>query len=223
MRLEREARDLSSNLTELATVGTTTRRRGTRVAAMSKTCATCWRRSAQQRQDDSSRNATGHGLQTVLESSQKQEDKVNSACHELQTNHQQMSEHAMDHSSKPEVVGSNEAVQRMMVASRVNIACPSRPVSPAFSVEQCSSDAMTRGGKVFVSPSRISSTLKGIPPPSCLIASPSFGNSVSSGQRTSVFFLNRRVWATALGLCCQGCRAVLRLVSQRLVFLVSRH
>ena len=28
-------------------------------------------------------------------SSQKQEDKVNSACYELQTNHQQMSEHGM--------------------------------------------------------------------------------------------------------------------------------
>ena len=30
-------------------------------------------------------------------------------------------------------------------------------------------------------PSRISLTLKGIPPPSCLVASPNFGNSVSSG------------------------------------------
>ena len=48
----------------------------------------------------------------------------------------------------------------------VNIALPSGPLSPAFSVEQCSSDAVMRGGK-FVSPSRISSTLKGIPPPSC--------------------------------------------------------
>ena len=68
----------------------------------------------------------------------------------------------------------------MAMALRVNIALPSRPFTPAFSVEQCASDAVTRGGK-FVSPSRISSTLKGIPPPSCLVASPSFGNSVSSG------------------------------------------
>ena len=33
-----------------------------------------------------------------------------------------------------------------------------------------------------MSPSRISSTPKGIPPPSCLVALPSFGNSVSSGS-----------------------------------------
>ena len=45
----------------------------------------------------------------------------------------------------------SEAVQRMAMASRVNIAFPSRPLSPAFSVEQCSSDAVTRGGK-FESP-----------------------------------------------------------------------
>ena len=73
-----------------------------------------------------------------------------------------------DHPSKPEVVvdGSERGI-----ASRVNIAFLSRPVSLAFSVEQCS-----RGGK-FVSPSRISSTLKGIPP---LMASLSIGNSISS-------------------------------------------
>ena len=41
-------------------------------------------------------------------------------------------------------------MQRMAMASRVNIALPCRPLSPAFSVEQCSSDAVTRGGK-FVS------------------------------------------------------------------------
>ena len=57
-----------------------------------------------------------------------------------------------DHSSKPEVV---------------NIALPSRPLSPACVVEQCSSDAVTRRGKL--APSQISSTLKGIPPPSCLV------------------------------------------------------
>ena len=74
----------------------------------------------------------------------------------------------------------SEAVQRMAMASRVNIALLSWPLSPAFSVERCASDSVTRGGK-FVSPTRISSTLKGIPPPSCLVASPSFGNSVSSG------------------------------------------
>ena len=40
MRLEREARDLDSSLAELATVGTTTRRGRTRVAATLKTCET---------------------------------------------------------------------------------------------------------------------------------------------------------------------------------------
>ena len=34
-------------------------------------------------------------MQTVPESSLKQEDKENSVCHELQTNHQLMNEHAM--------------------------------------------------------------------------------------------------------------------------------
>ena len=71
-------------------------------------------------------------------------------------------------------------MQRVAMDSRVNIAFPSRPLSPAFSVEQRSSDAVTRGPK-FVSPSRVSSTLGGIPLPSCLVGSPSFGNSVSSG------------------------------------------
>ena len=41
------------------------------------------------------RNATRHGLKIVPESSQKQEDKVNSVCHELQTNPQLRNEHAM--------------------------------------------------------------------------------------------------------------------------------
>ena len=36
---------------------------------------------------------TRDGLQTVPESSQKQEDKVNSECHELQTNPQLRNEH----------------------------------------------------------------------------------------------------------------------------------
>ena len=39
-------------------------------------------------------------------------------------------------------------MQRMAMAPRVNIAFPSRPLSPAFSVEQCSSDAVTRGVKI---------------------------------------------------------------------------
>ena len=87
-----------------------------------------------------------------------------------------------DHSSKSEVVvdGAERGSAKFGGGFKVNIAFPSRPLSPAFSVEQCSSDAVTRGGK-FVSPSLISSTLKGIPPPSCLVDSPSFGNSVSSG------------------------------------------
>ena len=95
-----------------------------------------------------------------------------------------------DHSSKPEVVvdgaerGSATCGDGFKGEHR---AFPSRPLSPAFSVEQCSPDAGTRGGK-FVSPSRIFSTLKGIPPPSCLVASQSFGDSVSSGQRTSGSF-----------------------------------
>ena len=38
-----------------------------------------------------------------------------------------------------------------------------------------------------MSPSRISSTLKGIPPPSFLVASPSFGNSGSCGKRAPFF------------------------------------
>ena len=47
------------------------------------------------RHDESSRNATKHGLQTVPESSQKQEDKVNSVYHEPQMNPQLRNEHAM--------------------------------------------------------------------------------------------------------------------------------
>ena len=93
-----------------------------------------------------------------------------------------------DHSSKPEVVvdGAERCSATCGDGFRVNIAFPSRPFSPAFLVEQCSSDAVTRGGK-FVSPSRVSSTLKGIPPSSCLVASPSCGNSGSSGKRAPVF------------------------------------
>ena len=55
----------------------------------------CGLNSSTQRQDESSRNATKHGLKIVPESSQKQEDKVNSVCHELQTNPQLRNEHAM--------------------------------------------------------------------------------------------------------------------------------
>ena len=47
------------------------------VALVWGTKAQTW--SSTQRQDESSRNATRHGLQTVPESSQKQEDRVNSA------------------------------------------------------------------------------------------------------------------------------------------------
>ena len=86
------------------------RRSRTRVAAMSKTRETGCRRlahwcgarrlrcgldSSTQRQDERSRNVMRRGLQTVPESSRKQENKVNSACHELQWKHPQMSEHAM--------------------------------------------------------------------------------------------------------------------------------
>ena len=82
----------------------------------------------------------------------------------------------------------SEAVQRMEMASRVNIALPTRPFVSCF-------------------------TLKGIPPPSCLVASPSFGNSVSSGPSVgnsgssgapffveSTIFDNRslRVWSSWL-------------------------
>ena len=90
----------------------------------------------------------------------------------------------------------SEAVQRMAMASRVNIAFPSRPLSLAFSVEQFSLDGVTRGGK-FVSPSRICSTLKGIPPPSCFVASQSFGNSVSSGPSVGEQWI---LWEGASGL-----------------------
>ena len=55
----------------------------------------CGLDSSTQRQDESSRNATRHGLKIVPESSQKQEDMVNSVCHELQTNPQLRTEHAM--------------------------------------------------------------------------------------------------------------------------------
>ena len=80
------------------------------MAAMSKTSETGCRRlahwcgarrlrcgldSSTQRQDERSRNVMRRGLQTVPESSRKQEDKVNSARHELQWKHPQMSEHAM--------------------------------------------------------------------------------------------------------------------------------
>ena len=57
----------------------------------------------------------------------------------------------------------SEAVQRLSL--------PSLPVSPAFSVRQCSSDAMTRGLQPVV-PSRISSislTSRGVLPPSSLL------------------------------------------------------
>ena len=79
------------------------------MTAMFKTCATvegAWHRcgarrlrcgldSSTQSQDENSRNATIDGLKIVSESSQKQEDKVNSECHELLKNRLQMSEHAM--------------------------------------------------------------------------------------------------------------------------------
>ena len=86
-----------------------------------------------------------------------------------------------DHPSKPEVVV--DGAERGSATQGAHRAFLSRPLSSAFSVL----DAVTRGGK-FVSPSRIFSTLKGIPPPSCLVASQSFGDSVSSGQRTSGSF-----------------------------------
>ena len=55
----------------------------------------CGLDSSTQRQDEGSRKGTGHGLKIVPESSQKQEDTVNSVCHELQTNPQLRNEHAM--------------------------------------------------------------------------------------------------------------------------------
>ena len=87
-----------------------------------------------------------------------------------------------DHSSKPEVVvdGAERGSATYSDGFKGEHRASFSALSLAFSVEQCSSDAVTRKGK-FVSPSLISSTLKGIPPPSCLVASPSFGNSVSSG------------------------------------------
>ena len=45
----------------------------------------------------------------------------------------------------------SEAVQRVAMASRVNIAFPSRPLSPAFSVEQCSSGRRDARREVCVS------------------------------------------------------------------------
>ena len=46
-----------------------------------------------QQQSGNSRNAMRHGLQTVPESLPRQEDKGNSASHELQWNRQQTREH----------------------------------------------------------------------------------------------------------------------------------
>ena len=75
----------------------------------------------------------------------------------------------------------SEAVQRMALAEKGNALFPSIPVTPAFSVRQSSSDAVTRGLESL----RISSmsdglmTAKGVPPPSCL-GTNAFGSSVEA-------------------------------------------
>ena len=75
----------------------------------------------------------------------------------------------------------SEAVQRMAVAAKGNALFPSLPVTPAFSVRQSSSDAVTR----VLESLRISSmgdglmTAKGVPPPSGLGTS-AFGSSVEA-------------------------------------------
>ena len=59
------------------------------------TKAQVWPRHVHAEGRRESRIATRHGFQTVPGSSQKPEDKVNSVCHEFQTNHQRRNEHAM--------------------------------------------------------------------------------------------------------------------------------
>ena len=71
--------------------------------------------------------------------------------------------------------------QRMALAEKGNALFPSIPVTPAFSVRQSSSDAVTRGLESL----RISSmgdglmTAKGVPPPSCLGTSASCSSAES--------------------------------------------
>ena len=75
----------------------------------------------------------------------------------------------------------SEAVQRMALAEKGNALFPSILVTPAFSVRQSSSDAVTRGLESL----RISSmsdglmTAKGVPLPACL-GTNAFGSSVEA-------------------------------------------
>ena len=93
----------------------------------------------------------------------------------------------------------SEAVQRMALAEKGNVLFPSILVTPAFSVRQSSSDAVTRE----LDSLRISSmgdglmTARGVPPPSCLDTS-AFGSSVEAMPAGNVEVVGTSLRATMM-------------------------